>query len=77
MAGMDRSPENVKRLAAKHVARYTAQLEAALNGRPGFNARENTRLLAIWMEITKRGCQYDACDPEARCEIDDALDAGE
>lgn len=75
--GHDRSRANVERLAVKHIQRYTRQLEAALNGRPGFNAKENADLLAVWMEVTKRGCLYDACDPAGRCEIDDALEAGE
>lgn len=73
----DRSVKNVQRLALKHVARYSLQLQRALNGDRTVNVVETARLLDIWQQVQFVGGVYERCPIEARVEIDDAIEAEE
>ncbi len=76
MPSSDTSPENLQRLARKHIARYEPMLREAERGNPAFLAGELRCLLRCWREV-ERTPAMDLLSPEAQVEISDAIEAGE
>ena len=73
----DITPENIQRLAMKHLERYRVMLAAHESGEPGFRARELRDLLAIWGSIQAKQCEWGRLSDAERGEVYDAIESGE
>lgn len=73
----DHSPDNLRRLAIKHIGRYHALIQASVAGRPNVRRGECKELLEIWSQVRAHADDYEALSAAAKGEIFDAIEAGE
>jgi hypothetical protein len=69
----EKGAENLKRLHAIHVARYSARLRKAEAGIPGFRVDELRRLLGVWQSIERKGFHWPALSQDEWAEATDAI----
>lgn len=69
-----KSPDVLERLHEIHVRRYASRMKAAEQNPAGFRVGELRHLLALWQEVKDKNFCFSDLSPEARCEVEDAID---
>ena len=70
------SPNELTRLAKKHITRFENLLRQHAQGAPGIRASECLHYLAIWRCVFDKR-SWEALTPEERGEVLDAVESGE